>query len=335
MPRTLTRAPPARHGLTACAEQQRDRNRCALTVILPCTGLALELPGAVGLIAPTAGSAIVLGHDVVTGGGESQQLTLVGRPMTAHAGGMSSTRRTVVRCLAGIYALLWLLPGFAIIDLTVTWDPSWPVMLEGGWGLMFGALVAAPFAALVLEPERPAAILQLTAVCISIALAAALSLAWEAAVLDAVLAAQIASIVLGGSLRPRRQLGPPRLSVPLLIVAAVGSGPWIAYAFGMFAADRENRPDRDLTLGVDHYSVQGALALALVGLTYLAALWPKRLWPAAFGVAVSAAYLGIVSAAHQGTPGGFSTNRSWAAVAWGMAVAVAAWFSRSRSARRS
>jgi hypothetical protein len=52
-------------------EQQRDRNRCALTVILPCSGLALEWLGAVGLIAPTAGSAIVLGHDVVTGGGQS------------------------------------------------------------------------------------------------------------------------------------------------------------------------------------------------------------------------------------------------------------------------
>jgi hypothetical protein len=238
---------------------------------------------------------------------------------------MSSTRRTVVRCLAGIYALLWLIPGFAVIDLAVTWNPSWPMMLEGGWGLMFGALVAAPFAALVFEPERTAAILQLTVVCLAIELAAGLSLAWESAVLGAVLAAQITSIILGGPLRP---LGTPRLSVPLLVVAAVGSGPWVAYAFGMFAADRENRPDSDITLGVDHYAVQGALALSLVGLTCLAAFWPKRFWPTAVGVAVSAAYLGVVSAAHQGTPGGFSTAWSWAAVAWGMAVAVAAWFSR-------
>jgi hypothetical protein len=52
-------------------QQQRDRNACARPVILLCGGLALELPGAVGLIAPTAGSAIVLGHDVVTGGGAS------------------------------------------------------------------------------------------------------------------------------------------------------------------------------------------------------------------------------------------------------------------------
>ncbi len=220
-----------------------------------------------------------------------------------------------MRCLAGIYALLWLIPGFAIIDLTVTWNTSWPVMLEGGWGLLFGALVAAPFAALALEPERSAAILQLIVVCLAIELAAALSLAWEAAVLGAVLAAQIVSIILGGPLRP---LGSPRLSIPLLVVAAVG-----------------NRPNSDTTLGVDHYSVQGALALALVGLTLLAGVWPRRLWPAAFGVAVSAAYLGVVSVAHRGTPAGFSTTWSWAAVAWGTAVAVAPWFSRGLDRPRS
>ena len=40
-------------------------------------------------------------------------------------------------------------------------------------------------------------------------------------------------------------------------------------------------------------------ALALVGLTLLAGVWPKRLWHAAFGVAVSAAYLGVVAVAQS------------------------------------
>ncbi|MGW6282821.1 hypothetical protein [Kribbella sp. NPDC055071] len=63
-------------------QQQRDRNACERTVILLCGELALQLPGAVGLIAPTAGSAIglntclgqVLGDDGVTGGGASTPL---------------------------------------------------------------------------------------------------------------------------------------------------------------------------------------------------------------------------------------------------------------------
>jgi len=48
-------------------------------VILLCGRLALQLPGAVGLIAPTTGSAIVLGHDGVTGGGASAFLLTHGR----------------------------------------------------------------------------------------------------------------------------------------------------------------------------------------------------------------------------------------------------------------
>lgn len=238
------------------------------------------------------------------------------------------SRQTGVRSLAVFYALLWLLPGFAIIDLTVTWSRTWPVMLEAGWGLMFGAVVAAPFIGLAGTPNSTPAILHLTVVCVVIAIAAALSLAWEAAVLDAVLAVQIASLVLVGSPRSWRGLGPPRLSVPLALLAVLGLGPWSAYALEMFAADRENRPDRDITNGVDHYAIQGALALALVALTALAAGWPKQFLPAAVGVAVSAMYLGIVSATHQGTPGGFSTTWSWAAVLWGAAVLAAALLSR-------
>ena len=232
-----------------------------------------------------------------------------------------------MRCLAGVYALLWLLPGFAVIDLTVTWDSSWPVMLEAGWGLLFGALVAPPFAALAVVPDFPAALVQLATACTSIALAAAFSLSWETAVLGAVLAAQLLTITLGG---PRWSLGPPQLSWPLLVVAVVGSVPWIAYAFRMFAADRASRPDRDITLGVDHYSVQGALALTMVALTYLAAVWPGRLWAAMLGVAVSAAYLGIVSLAHPGTAAGFGAGWSWAVIAWAVAVAVTASIGRIR-----
>ncbi|WP_344109559.1 hypothetical protein [Kribbella alba] len=237
---------------------------------------------------------------------------------------MSNSRQTIARSLAIFYALLWLLPGFAIIDLTVTWSSSWPVMLEAGWGLLFGALVAAPFVALARTPDSTPAILQLTVVCLLVAIAAALSLNWQAAAHAAVLAVQIASIVLARSARSWSGLGPPRRSVPLTVLAVLGFGPWIAYAFEMFAADRENRPDSDITNGVDHYSIQGALALALVALTALAAWWPRQFLLGAGGVAVAAMYLGIVSAAHQGTAGGFSTAWSWAAVLWGAGVGGAA-----------
>jgi hypothetical protein len=65
------------------------------------------------------------------------------------------TRQTVLRFLAAAYAFLWLFPGFAIIDLTATWDPESPVVLEAGWGLLFGALVTAPLVALAFRPDSP------------------------------------------------------------------------------------------------------------------------------------------------------------------------------------
>jgi hypothetical protein len=248
----------------------------------------------------------------------------------AHAGVVGNWRQTSVQALAVFYALVWLLPGFAIIDLTVSWSSSWPVMLEAGWGLMFGALIAAPFIALAHTTDHTAAIVQLTVVCLVTGLASAISLAWQAAVLDAVLAAQILSIFLIGSPRSWHWLGPAHLSVPLGVLTLVSIGPFGAYAFEMFAADRENRPDSDFTNGVDHYSIQGALALSLIALTGLAAWWPHRFLLAAIGVAVSAIYLGIVSAAHQGTPGGFSTTWSWASMLWGGAVGASAFLDRYR-----
>ena len=40
-------------------------------------------------------------------------------------------RLLAVRVLAVLFALTWLvLPGFGLIDLSVSWDPDWPVVLE-------------------------------------------------------------------------------------------------------------------------------------------------------------------------------------------------------------
>ncbi len=70
---------PCRHAGTltttgATHHSIRTATGARARAILRCTGLALQLPGAVGLTAPTAGSAIVLGHDGVTGGGASAAL---------------------------------------------------------------------------------------------------------------------------------------------------------------------------------------------------------------------------------------------------------------------
>ena len=48
--------------------------------------------------------------------------------------------------LCGVLDFCWIvLPGFGAIDLSVTWSPDWPQVLEAGWGLQFTVLVGAPF----------------------------------------------------------------------------------------------------------------------------------------------------------------------------------------------
>src|SRR5688500_18393934 len=63
----------------------------------------------------------------------------------------------MVRVLAVLFALTWLVfPGFGLIDLSVTWDPDWPVVLEATWGVFMTVLVGGAFLAAAVAPSRTA-----------------------------------------------------------------------------------------------------------------------------------------------------------------------------------
>ncbi len=245
------------------------------------------------------------------------------------------------RALAALFAVSWIvLPGFGAIDLAVTWSADWPQVLEAGWGLFFTVLVGAAFVLVAARPRapRPAAA-QLTvatgSLAVSALIAEELRLLWPAAAL-AVQTAVVSWLFrrewrAGGSVRAPGS----RVSAPLLLLAAAGVIPWLAYALDMWASNREDGLDRDITLGIDHYAVQGALALTLAILPFLAARRSelRPFVPACSGVA--AAYLGLVSFAWPDAAGGLERRWSVAAMAWGvalLAVALAQHLSR-RSAR--
>ena len=57
---------------------------------------------------------------------------------------------------------------------------------------------------------------------------------------------------------------------PLLIPAALGTIPWLLYSAAKWRRNRQARRDTDIAIGIDHYSVQGAYALATVVLVTLA-----------------------------------------------------------------
>ena len=235
----------------------------------------------------------------------------------------------VVRPVAALLALWWWIPFFGVIDLTVTWDPEWQVVLEAGWGLFFTFVVGLPFVLVAVRPrETPAAVVQLVVGTGVLAAAAVVSLEWQALVVASVLALATALVA---ALRGRPPLRPWTTGVdaPLLALAAISSVPWSVYAWQMAAANRQQLPDADITNSVDHYSVQAAFALAMVALTAAAALRSSGRRLHGTTVAVCAIYLGLVSYSWPGTTAGFGAWWSVLTMVWGGAVGVAAWWPRS------
>src|SRR5688500_19954751 len=70
---------------------------------------------------------------------------------------LRAVRMIVARVLAAFFALTWfVLPGFGLTDLSVTWDPDWPVVLEASWGVFMTVLVGGSFLAVAVAPHRTA-----------------------------------------------------------------------------------------------------------------------------------------------------------------------------------
>jgi len=113
---------------------------------------------------------------------------------------------------------------------------------------------------------------------------------------------------------------------PLLVVAALGIVPWLLHADRMFRLNRRSAGAMigDLTNGVDHYAVQGALALALVTLALLAACWPRGRRFAGISVGLCAGYVGVVSLAFPREFAGLSPSWSVLCIGWALAVAALA-----------
>jgi hypothetical protein len=176
--------------------------------------------------------------------------------------------------LAGFFALTWFaFPGFGLIDLSVTLcpDPEWQGVLEGGWGLYMTLFVGAPFTAIAVRGRSAAT-----------PYVAVLYVATAALIVSAVVAAEVQASVLAVVLgletvivtgRPSAQISGMTVRVrpqPLLVPLILGAVPWLMYAWAMWRLNRQDRPDQDITIGIDHHSVQGAYALALLALVALA-----------------------------------------------------------------
>jgi hypothetical protein len=230
-----------------------------------------------------------------------------------------------VRALALVLALAALVfPGFGLIDLSVSWDPDWPVMLEAGWGMFFSVFVGLPFLLIAVRRRRSAApFVQLWVSNACLALAGIVGAETPALITAMCLALAIGSVSSAArSERKSRVLW--RRDWPLLALAAAALVPAVIYAVEMTVRNRQETAT-DITMGVDHYAVQAAAAVAVVALTAIAAWWPTGRRLLAGSAGLTAGYLGLVSYFWPGTPAGIDRGWSLLALAWGALVLGRAW----------
>ena len=232
-----------------------------------------------------------------------------------------------VRVLALLCALTWLvLPGFGLIDLSVTWDPGWPVVLEASWGVFMTVLVGGSFLAVAVRPQRSAPAFVVLGVALSTMLAAAAAgLEWQLLGYVAVLAVELPVLFLA----PGRERVLPVVRapwLPLVLVALAGAVPWLVHAERMFRANRGDLGPltSDVTMSVDHFAVQGALAVALVVLSVAAAVWPRGRRHLGLATGMCAGYVGLVSYAFPTSWAGFGPLWSVLCMAWAATIAVLA-----------
>jgi hypothetical protein len=240
----------------------------------------------------------------------------------------------LVRGAAVLFALTWLsVPGWGAIDLSVSWSSEWNPVLSGGWGLFFTVLISVPFLVVAVRPGAAApAVWTLIVASGCLLVGAIISLEPQIVGLIVWLLVGIGAVALP-TVVERWYPWTPNIRVSALILISVTGVPWLAYAWVMAGRNREHRPDTDFSSGVDHYSVQAALALALFALAVLAACWPRGQRQVGAYVAVCSLYFGVLSLGWPGYPG--SVGRVWAiaSVVWGVVVVSWAWLARGEMER--
>ncbi len=242
----------------------------------------------------------------------------------------------MARRILAVFAMTWLLfPGFGVVDLTVTWDRAWPRVLEAGWGVFFTVLVGVPFIAVACFMQRafgPTAQLCVTVAVLGIS--AVLAAETGLFVFTIVLAVEVVIACAPTVHAMRGDQSLPRIVPHLLltVVAVAGSGPWLVYAFHMFRLNRRGLDvfgeagrgleTTDITMGIDHYAVQGALGIAIAVLSVLAGLVPAVRRYVGVSVGLSAGYVGLVSLSAHPNPGSLSRVWSLLCLTWATAITI-------------
>jgi hypothetical protein len=243
------------------------------------------------------------------------------------------------RTVAALAAVFWGFFFFGLIDLIVGvlpldqfYDFYDTYLLEAGWGVLYFILVTLPLVSVAFVPELTSPVTQVALAGCAVGVAAVLTYTWlqllpagglllTAAVLYLLGGRTSQSQPSAGSHPVRRKAQPDIRSLVLTVAAAV---PLLWFAIEIGANVRAGiRPNDDISLGLSHWPMQAALALALLATAALAAVRQRGWQVSAWTVAVGTGWMGVFSVAYPHHAGSFGLLGGTAAILWAVVFAGA------------
>jgi hypothetical protein len=237
--------------------------------------------------------------------------------------------------VAAIAALLWGFFFFGLVDLLVRFVPFDDFydyyLLETGWGVLYFILITVPLLSVAFVPTITSPVSQVTIAGVAVGLAA-LFTGVGIQLLPAGVLVLIALIltVLGGR-RADRPLLPERphvrlasrIDIPTLVLTVVATAPLIWFSVTMVSSARAGLyPNDDISAGFNHWPMQAALPLAILGGAGLTALHQVGWQVTAWTVTVGTAWMGIFSIAYPNHSGSFGLTGGSAAILWSALLAI-------------
>jgi hypothetical protein len=134
---------------------------------------------------------------------------------------------------------------------------------RGRVGLYMMLFVGVPFTVIAVRRRAflQAAVAQLYMAVGTLIVSAIMTTEWPLVLWVLVIALE--TLIIAGLPSPRRVNLSARPTKLLIVPHVLGAIPWMVYAVAMWDLNRQDRPDADITVGIDHYSVRGAYGLAL------------------------------------------------------------------------
>lgn len=248
-------------------------------------------------------------------------------------------RAKSVRVFAVVVAVgLMYFPGLGVVDLASAAlglpDRDEYVSMRSGYGLVVGFLLPVALFTLARRPTLAAAPVQhVLAAAVAYFAAAAAGGVWTAIIGGVALlvsALVLARLAPGaGHLRPAANPA----HRPLVVLAALGAGPWVVYAGVMAVQQRMGSdPYEDFTLGVQGWSALTVFALVMMLNSVIAVFRPPGWRSMLRATGIASLMFGLVSVWVGAVPGSPGPFWGGGALLWGIALIVFSWIPRRKTA---